>query len=213
MAYSSPADLYAFGVPRGAIPNPGRLAGVVSAADNTIGLDVHGFALDDLVSFRAEAGGSLPSPLVAGVDYYAIPVRESYFSVATTAGGSAVDLTTVGARIVVIAPLNLDAAIAWADRQIDDMCPAHVVPIVAPIPDIIRMTSAELAAGKLGYFTGASSKSLTMIFDFAQKRLARWSKGVPIRGTNAPAPAGLAASAPIARYTDSRGWSRYGGIS
>ena len=89
MAYSSPADLYAFGVPRGALPNPGRLAGVVSAADNTIELDVHGFALDDLVSFRAEAGGSLPLPLVAGADYYAIPVRESYFSVASVAGGPA----------------------------------------------------------------------------------------------------------------------------
>jgi hypothetical protein len=211
-AYCSPSDLYAFGIARGAVPNPGRVVDSANATANTITLDVHGFVLNDPVSFRAEAGGTLPAPLVAGSTYYAIPVTESAFSVATAEDGAAVDLSSAGENFVVIAPLPIDASIAWASRLIDDMLPAHVVPIEEPIPEIVRMTAAELAAHKLLSTTGAVSTSLTMVADHARKRLERWAAGIPIRGTNAPTPTNLAAAAAVP-YVDSRGWNRYGGIS
>ncbi len=125
-SYCAASDLYDFGMPRGAATNPGHLIASVSAGANTLELDQHGFAAGNPVLFRAEAGGSLPSPLVEGTTYYAIPVTESTFSVAATDGGAAIDLTTAGSRILVIAPLPVTQAIAWASRIIDDMLPAHL---------------------------------------------------------------------------------------
>jgi hypothetical protein len=182
-----------------------------SASANTIALDVHGFDEGDPVSFRAEAGGSLPAPLVEGTTYYAVPAGDNAFSVAATAGGAAIDLTTAGALYIVIAPLPIAPAIAWASRVIDDMLPAHIVPLTEPVPEIVRMTAAELAAGKLASRGGFASKSLTEIVDLARKRLERWAQGIPIRGENAPEPAGLAVSA-TAPYRDVRGWQRFGGL-
>lgn len=211
MAYCEPANLYQYGLPRGGLPNEGRLAGSVSVALNSIELDGHGFATDDTVRFRAEAGGSLPSPIAAETDYYVITVNDDRFSVSASIGGSAVDFTTAGSRVIVIAPLPLASACTWASRVLDDMLPAAVVPLTAPYPEIVVMTAAELAIWKLGTYTGAQSKSLTEMVDFAQKRIARWAKGAPVRGANAPESANLSASA-TANFTDSRGWSRYGGI-
>lgn len=209
--YCDPADLHDFGLPRGAVPNPGRLAGSVSAASNVVELEVHGFALNDAVTFRAEIGGVLSSPLVAGTTYYAIPLTEDTFSVAATVGGSAIDILTNGSGVIVITPLPILASISWASRLIDDMLPAHVVPLTAPYPAIVRMTCAELAAGKLVGSSGATSKSLTEMVDYAKTRLTRWAKGVPVRGDNAPKSANLSCTATLP-YLDSRGWSRFGGI-
>lgn len=210
-SYCSAADLYAFGLPRGALPNPGRLVASVSTAASTLAIDGHGFAADDPVSFRAEAGGSLPAPLVAGTAYFAKPTTDDAFQVAATAGGAAITLTTVGARIVAIAPLPIASAIAWASRLVDDMLPAHLVPLVAPIHELVRMTAAELAVGKLLGRTGSASKSLAEMVDAARKRLERWAKGVPLRGENVPLATNLAASASVP-YRDPRGWGRFGGL-
>lgn len=209
-AYCAPSDLYSFGLPRGAVPNPGRLADETSASANTISLDVHGFVLNDPVSFRAEAGGTLPAPLAAGSTYYAIPVTDSTFSVAATEGGAVIDLTTAGTRVLVIAPLPIDASIAWASRIIDDMLPAHAVPLEEPIHELVRMTAAELAAHKLTTGKG-SSKSLGEMVDAARKRLERWAQGIPLRGPDVPTATNLASAAAVP-YVDSRGWSRYGGL-
>src|SRR6478609_2025292 len=94
--YSTVSDLYAYGVPRGAVPNPARLAASVLASSDAFTLDEHGFATDDPVSFRAEAGGALPAPLVAGTTYYAIALTASTFKVAAAVAGAALDLTTDG---------------------------------------------------------------------------------------------------------------------
>lgn len=210
--YCAPADLYSFGLSRGALPNPGRLVSSVDTASDTLVLDVHGFDTNDEVQFRAEAGGSLPAPLVAGTTYFAISISDSTFKVAATSGGAAIDLTTAGESIVVIAPLPVLAAIAWASRIIDDMLPVHLIPLEAPYPEIVTMTCAELAAGKLLSLRGAASKPLADMVDVAHKRLERWSKGAPIRGENAPAPANKAVSA-SASASDPRGWRTWGGIS
>jgi hypothetical protein len=213
-SYCSPDDLWDFGVPRGGIPNPGRLAAdpPASASTNAVELDGHGFAEGDPVSFRAEGGGSLPSPLVAGTTYYAKPTSESYFQVAASPGGAAIDLTTAGSGVVVNAPLPIDAAIEFASALIDDMLPAHAVPLVEPYPPIITMTCAELAAAKLAARSGAASVSLTVMADAARKRLERWATGVPVRGTgtSAQTPTNLAQSV-TAPALDSRGYRRWGG--
>lgn len=211
MAYCEFSDLFEHGVSRGALRNEGRLVDSASVSSNTFELDVHGFDSGQELTFRAEAGGSLPSPLVAGTIYYAVPVSESRFSVAATSGGAAIDLTTAGSGVVVVAELSESSAREWASRMIDDMIPAHLVPLISPYPATVVMTCAELAAGKLLSLQGQQSRSLGEIADAARKRLERWGRGVPIRGTNAPKAAALAASA-SAPYNDGRGWRTYGGI-
>jgi hypothetical protein len=209
--YCEPSDLYDYGLPRGAVANPGRLLDHVDATADTCAQDVHGFAADDPVMFRAEAGGELPGGLAEGTTYYAIPVDESHFKVAATAGGTAVDLTSAGENTLAISPLPIAAAITYGARAIDDMLPAHVVPLTAPYPPIIVATNAELASAKLASRGGYVSKALTDVLDAARKRLERWSKNVEIRGENAPQPAQGSASATVP-YCDSRGWSRFGGL-
>lgn len=209
--YCDPSDLYSYGLPRGALTNAGRLVGSVSTTDDTVELDVHGFAAGQPLRFRPDGDSELPSPLVEGAEYYAIVASESHFQVAATAAGAALDLTTAGGYFVVIASLPVDAAITWASRIIDDMLPAHVVPLTAPYPPIIVMTTAELAAGKLLGGSGGESSSIGAMVDAANERVRRWAKGVPVRGTNAPKAANLSRSA-TAPHRDSRGWSEFGGL-
>jgi hypothetical protein len=209
--YCTPEDLYSYGLQRGALANPGRLAPSASAATNAFMLDQHGFPLNEPLTLRAEGGGALPAPLVAGVTYYAIPLNESSFSVAATVGGAAIDLTTNGVRVVVGTQLPFAAAIAFGAALIDDMLPAHIVPLVAPYPPIVVMTNAELAIGKLTAGTGNGSKSIGEMVDVARKRLERWAAGVPLRGANVPPAANLAATAvATAPARDCRGWRRWG---
>lgn len=210
MAYCTASDLYLFGLPKGSLAVSGRLVEAANASNNTIELDAHGFAADDVVQFRAAGGGSLPSPIVEGTSYYVIVVSDWRFSVALTAGGSAIDLTTSGSTFLVLQAPATAQAIAKAERMIDDMLPAHVVPVAEPVPDIVRMTCAELAASDLLAQLGASSVSLTAVYDAARKRLERWARNVPIRGTNAPQSAQRAAYSATGSLPP---WRRYGGIA
>lgn len=209
MSYCVAGDLHAFGLPRGATPNPGRT--LHSAASNVCTLDQHGFATDDAILFAPGGDTTLPAGLAVGTTYYARRLSEHTFAVQATSGGSTITFTDADDPIVVVAPLDVDSAIAWADALIDDMLPAHVVPIDGDVPAIVRMTSAELAAGKLSAVMGCASKSLAETVDQAQRRLERWSKGVPLRGPDAPEAASLAISA-TASATDPRGWRRFGSL-
>lgn len=211
MDYCAPSDVYDFGIPRGAVPNSGRLVASADVTSNALTLDVHGFDLNAPVVVRADAGGSLPAPLAEGVTYYAIPRTESTFALAATVDGSAIDLTTAGENIVVVAPMPIGPAITWASRYLDDFMPAHVVPMTAPVPPIIKMAAAELAAWKLTGRSGATSIALSKMIDDLKKRIDRWAAGVPIRGENEQPPANLSVSA-SATGCDPDGWRRYGGL-
>lgn len=223
MSYASFADLIAYGAPRGSTPNPGRV--LASAASNTCTLDQHGFETGDEILFTPAGDGAMPTGLSAGVTYYAQRETEHTFKVRATAGGASIAFTNAEDPLVVVAPLNRAAAIEWADRLIDDMVPGQVVPFddatLYPdgVPAVIKMTSAELAAQKLLAMVGSASRSLAETADLAQKRLERWSKGVPVRGTPDASRANQAAAAPAATSallataaSDPRGWKRYGGI-
>ena len=179
-------------------------------SSNTVELGDHGFSDDDPVEFRAASGGSLPAPLVEGTTYFAIAVSSSRFQLAEMAGGAAINLSSAGSRIVVIAPLPVDKAIEYASGVIDDAVPAHIVPIEDP-PAIIVATCAELAAAKLGYFSGGVSKSLADMLVAATARVARWAKGAEVRGAGGQKSAAEAASASAA-FDDPTGWSRFGGL-
>ena len=121
-----------------------------------------------------------------------------------------IDLSGAATRVLAVATLPIEASILWACAFIEDMLPAHVVPIDEDaVPQIIKQTAAELAASKLATYGGFSAPTLSAAIETVTKKLERWAKGVPIRGVNAPKSAGLASrSAP---RVDTRGWSTYGG--
>jgi len=212
--YCTPSDLYDHGIPRGSVPNPGRVADGASPSTNSITLDVHGFDEGDTVLFRAEAGGSLPAPLLELVEYEAVPLTESTFSVRPAGGGSVIDFDDDyeedGSRIVVIAPLPVSAAIAWASGLVDEMLVAHAVSL-DPVPLTVRAVTAQLAAWKLQSRGGATTKSLLELQQQAQKLLEKWARGVPVKGSATTQRANLAAAAVVAPTTDRRGWHRFGG--
>lgn len=211
MSLCQPADLFAFGVPRGATPNPGRC--LAALVDSVAHLDVHGLDTGTPILFRAAGSGALPAELSEGVTYYAEAVTEHTFRVRAEPGGAALTLTDTDDPIMVVVPLPIAEAIAWAEQVIYDSLPAHAVPIAqsAAVPQLLRMTCAELAAGKLLAISGAASRSLSETVDMALKRVERWGKGVPLRDPDAPARTNLAASA-SSPPSDARGWRRYGGI-
>jgi hypothetical protein len=208
--YCDEADLYNHGMPRGGPPNPGRRVSAVSPAADVLTLDLHGLVLNAEIRFRAEGGGALPGGLSAGVVFYAIPLSGSTFQVAAAVDGPAIDITSSGQNVMLIVPVNFEAAIEWASAIIDDSLPAHAVPLEAPYPPIVRMTVAELAANYL--MAGVNSPSLTAIADAAIKRVGRWAKHIPIRGTNAPTTHTSVAQSASAPYADPRKWNRYGGL-
>lgn len=228
--YCQPSDLYAFGLPRGAIPNEGRLLAAVSVSADTLTLDVHGLAENQAFSLRVEAGGTMPGGLAPDTTYYAHPLDESRFQARATPSGSIVDITSSGdaERVLVIVPLDVPSWIRFASRLIDEMVPAHAVPLVkvdaagkredeagydsstGEYPEIITITCAELASGKGLGFGGNSSRTLAKAIDDARKRLDKWAAGVPVRGAPGQTPTNLATSAAVP-YRDPRGWNQYGG--
>lgn len=209
MPYCEAADLYDHGLPRGGLPNPGRVVESVATGTEIMTLDGHGFREDAELVFRAEDGGSLPSPLVEGTTYYAIPLTDSTFSVTATEGGAAVNLTTAGSMVIVTTPLPITAAIEWASAWVDEQIP-HVLPLEEPYPKTIIAACADLATARLLRYTGAASVALEEKLVGTQRLLERWARGIPVRGATRPVSGNLAAV--ISSGEDPRGWSSPGGM-
>lgn len=186
--YCTAADAYSW-IPRGIAQRPARIASSVSTTLDTITIDDHGLADDDPITVRAESGGTLPSPLVAGTTYYAIVITPASFKLASAAGGSALDLTTAGSNVLVIAALPWDRWIEEESASVDCTLPAHVVPF-ASTPAIVRKYVAALVAQRAAIACGVSTPMLdAAIQDVIRPELAAWRKGVSIRGSSEPSQA------------------------
>jgi hypothetical protein len=207
--YCEPADLYRFAVPRGTFPNPGRLLAAVASGSEILTLDQHGFDDDQALLFRAEAGGSLPAPLVEGTTYYAIPLTDSTFQVASTIGGSAINLTTDGANIIVTAELPFASKIQIASAEVDEMT-GHPTPLGEPYPQAVVTYTATRAAELMLIHTGQAPGVLAEQMKVEREKLARWRKGVAIRGAIQPPSANLALVGNAAA-SDPHGWTPEGG--
>ena len=184
----------------------------MSAASGVFTLGDHGFSEGDPVVLRPAGDGSLPVELSEDATYYASPLSDSRFRVKASLGGSAVTFTDAeDYSIVVVCPLPFDSAIAWAEEVLNDMMPAHVMPIESgdPVPRVVQITAAELAAWKVSALQGSVTEPLTAIFDRSSKRIERWAKGVPLRDDDAPKHTAVATPV-TAQYVDRRGWGRFG---
>lgn len=205
VSYASIADLPKFGFPRGLLSNPAREIASIDAAGDVFTLDGHGFADDDVVTFRVEDGGTLPSPLVAGTSYYAIGLTDSTFQVASTAGGAALNIGSGGLRVLVAASIvpMLEALLEQNSRLFDSYLPAHEVPLEEPIPTVAVACVAQLTAADALALMGQSSELLRARAEQTRKEMGRLAKGIPLRDSRATDASNLATTATI---TSTRGW-------
>ena len=207
--YCAVSDVYRW-IPPGSVPTPARLVSSVATSTEVLSLDGHGFADDAELVFRADAGGSLPWPLVAGTTYYAIELTDSTFSVASAAGGSAINLTTVGENVLVIGELPWSSWITWASSRIEDALTGHAVPLDGPpYPPTVVEYTAGLTAEQALAFGGVGTELIAKRLDRVRADFDRWRKGATIRGTNAPSASNLAIRSTVTS-SDPRGWASRG---
>lgn len=182
--YCTQSDAFAW-IPRGSVVNSARLVSSASASTEILTLDGHGLADDDPVTFRAESGGSLPSPLVAGTTYYAIYVSDSTFQVAATSGGSAINLTTTGSNALLIVQPPWSRWIEEESALVECSCPSHVVPFDTT-PAIIRRLTSLLVASRALAWAGKSTGTVQSELDTVWRLFDGWKKGQAIRGAVEP---------------------------
>jgi hypothetical protein len=183
VAYAQQSDVYTYGLPRGALGNPGRLVDSSLAATSTVTLSEHGFATGDPLTFRIPSGtnGSLPAPLVAGTTYYAIYETDSTFQVSATPNGAPITLTSDGVSVIVQKDLPFAQLLERYSRFVDGFLPAHVVPLAAPYPITIVALVAELTARRIQILSGVTSESMDALEASAAKQLQRYASGIPAR--------------------------------
>lgn len=208
-AYATARDLYTYGLRRGILSNEGRIVASSVASTDVLTLDQHLFETNDAVTVRAVEGGTLSAPLVAGTVYYVIRLTDATFSLAATSGGSAINLTTDGAEMVVKAELPIDALLTAYSRFVDDFIP-HAVPLetddFGAYPVTVVRIVCELTAAKLLSLTGQSSVSMTEAETGAKAQLERWMNGLPVRDAAITASTNKAVTASLSSTSDPRGW-------
>jgi len=212
--YCTREDVYRYGLPRGLLANPGRLVAAVYPSSDTLELDGHGFgdatSGRTAVLLRAEAGGSLPTGLSAGTTYYAEALTDATFQLyAASTGGTAIALSDAGSLVVVSAALPIDDVAERYSRWVDDMLPAHAVPLTAPYPIGIVAVVAELTATRLLLIAQQSSASMTEVEVGAKAQVERWARGLVVRDARATSPASLAVSG---SSTTTTRWDTTGGV-
>lgn len=180
-SYAQRSDLFKYGGQPSELANPGRVCASVVAATDTFELDGHGFESDNVLQFRAEEGGNLPAPLIAGTSYYAERVSDTHFKARATAGGAAVNLTTDGVSVVVVKALPFDDVLEYYSRFADQFIPAHAVPLRDEDRTLVKGVVAKLSFKELQRLNGVSSISMKDAELEAKAQLERWSKGLPIR--------------------------------
>jgi len=194
VALAAESDVFSV-IASGSVPNAGRLCASALDSGDVFELDCHGFSLDEPLRFRPEEGGGLPSPLVAGTTYYALPVDEARFSVSATAGGSAIPLTSDGSLVVVLRDRPVAWAIAMASDYVSPALRGNVEPAsLLEVPHQVRSLVALYAARILRVWSQREHADLAPLIIDAEKRLDKWMRGVPTGGADATGPANLAVS-------------------
>jgi hypothetical protein len=194
-------------LPPGSIVSAAGIVFSSVATTDVITYDGHGLETDDEITLRATEGGTLSAPFVAGTTYYARRISNSTFSIAATAGGAALNITTDGVSMMVTREPNFDDHIEFYSRWADAFIP-HAVPLDT-VPAIVKGIVADLTAKKILNIAGQDSAILNAAELASKAILERFAKGIPIRDAAVSAPTNLAIATVLgddADETDLRGW-------
>jgi len=209
--YATRADVYKHGLPRGGLGSArGRIVAASTAATDVLELDEHG--LDDGVALvlRAQEGGTVSAPLVDGGTVYAIRLTDSTFKVAASKAdalaGIPINLTTDGASMIAIVPIDWDAVLERYSRWFDGCLPAHAVPLPAPYPIEVTAIVAEVSGAKIQWLSGVTSISMREVELSAKAQAERFAAGLPMRDVNVTTATNLAVTSSLGTVSDPRGW-------
>jgi hypothetical protein len=209
--YCTRADVLA-ALPSGGLPNPAREV-TADATSDVFVCEGHGLTDGAEVTFRTltDVPSSVPTGITEGTTYYAIVVSTARFKVSATPSGSAVDLTTVGENFLFRSELPWAEWIEKGARDCDSFLPAHVVPVVAPYPQVLVTANAEVSALRGLRATGGAEIDLSAKLEQISVLLARWAKTIPLRGAaqSVTSPVNLAITS-TAGAADPRGWATCG---
>lgn len=204
--YCSRGDVTAR-LPPGTVVSPAGILASCLASTDVLTYDGHGLETDDEVTVRAASAGTLSAPLAAGTTYYAIRLSNAAFQLAATAGGSAINITSNGVEMTVIREPKFDDVIEFCSRLADTSLPAHLVPLTAPIPPLVRGCVADMAAKRVLNANGQNSEAVKATDLEAKAILERFAAGMPLRGGTAQTPTNLAITATsVSSGADPRGW-------
>lgn len=195
--YCTLDDIYQAGFTRGAIGQGARWIASVDIAANRIELNSHGLTLDKPIQFIAKGDAILPTPLVSGTVYYAIPVAgsDSAFQVALAPGGAAIDLTSAGegARGVYVSVNEvLLTLIEFYSRWFDGKAVAHQVPFTEPYPIEAKIAVSVRVAAHASRMFGLEAARITEAETLLLRDIDALVRGVPMRDARATDPANLA---------------------
>lgn len=192
VALCEAADVWSV-ISSGSVPNGGRLCSSALAASDVFELDCHGFATDTPIRFRTEDGGAFPGGITAGTTYYAIPIDESRFQAAASAGGAAVSMLSDGELVVVMRDRPVNAAILMASAHVAPALRGNAEPAsLAEVPYQVRSLVALYAARILRVWSERDHADLAPLVADAEKRLDKFMRGIPTGGPDATAPSNLA---------------------
>jgi hypothetical protein len=207
--YCAQHDAYRFAAP-GMLQVPARSVAAVSTSTWLFTLAGHGFATDDEVAFRAEAGGSLPTGLTAGVTCFAIYVSPDTFQVAASAGGAAIHVSTTGSNVLAVAHIPWSRFIDECSAMTEQTIVAHKVPLLnddGTVPEPVRAFTAAQLAMRVLAFCGRETQAVEGQLKYWGALAEKWGRGVPLRGVARPPAVNVAISRSGARV-DPLGWDR-----
>jgi len=180
MGYATKTDVYKW-IPSGSVSSPSRHI-TAEASSNTFSVDSHGLEDGALVSFRAESGGTLPSPVAKGTIYYVRDSTEHTFKISTTDGGDVLPITTDGSNVIMVLEVPWDGWLEVASRQVDNLLPANATPFSVPYPPVIVNYTALIVASWALTFGGKGSDLISTDLDRALEELKTWRRfGIPAR--------------------------------
>lgn len=81
----------------------------LSTSAETFTATTHGLSNGQNVQVRVSAGGSYPGGFAVDTEYYVVGAAANTFQLATTVGGSAIDITSVGTGAVTVAKSYIKA--------------------------------------------------------------------------------------------------------
>lgn len=181
-------------LPLGSITSPSSIIASSIASTDVLTLDGHGLETDDEVTVRATDEGSLSTPLAPDTIYFAIRLTNATFKLAASSGGSAINITSDGASMLVTREPAYDDIIEFFSRWADTFLPAHVVPLEQPIHPLVRGIVADLSKKAILNIDGKDSASVDAAMVASSAQLTRFAAGLTLRGAPATEPATLAVS-------------------
>lgn len=185
--YATTRELYLTALPARALAPSPMPCELVDPSANRIVLRSHGLVADEQVTVKAS---TLPGGLSATVVYFVRVVSQDLLELAASAGGAAVDITSVGAGPLYLIPQStpeqVEMVLQQVSREVDWSLRGHATPLATWSP-LVPSIVARIAAHRLAVARGLlrpeykdAMEPLRYEAERAHRLLDECARGVPM---------------------------------